>query len=59
MVVMMELRLKRTERTKNLNYEIPLAKYRYVKVEYTSIDTSSGSTVQVAEFRLGRDYERD
>lgn len=48
-----------TERTKNLNYEIPLAKYRYVKVEYTSIDTSSGSTVQVAEFRLGRDYERD
>lgn len=48
-----------TDRTKNLNYELPLSTYRYVKVEYTSIDTSSGSTVQVAEFRLGRDYERD
>lgn len=48
-----------TDRTKNLNYELPLSTYRYVKVEYTSIDTSSGSAVQVAEFRLGRDYERN
>ena len=48
-----------TNRSANINYEIPTSTYRYVKVEYTDIDTSSGSTVQIAEFQLGCDYMRE
>ena len=48
-----------TNRSANINYEIPTSTYRYVKVEYTDIDTSSGSSVQIAEFQLGRDYNRE
>ena len=48
-----------TNRSANINYEIPTSTYRYVKVEYTDIDTSGGSSVQIAEFRLGCDYERE
>ncbi len=32
---------------------IPVSAYRYVKVVYTDWDTSSGSTMQMAEFYLG------
>lgn len=48
-----------TNRSANINYEIPTSTYRYVKVEYTDIDTSSGSAVQIAEFQLGCDYMRE
>ena len=48
-----------TNRSQNITYEIPTSTYRYVKVEYTQIDTSSGSNAQVAEFSLGRDYARE
>lgn len=47
-----------TNRNNNVNYETANATYRYVKVEYTDFSTASGSSVQIAEFRLGLDYER-
>jgi hypothetical protein len=36
-------------------YPIPESTYRYVKVEYTYWETTSGSSIQVAEFNLGRE----
>jgi hypothetical protein len=36
-------------------YTIPESTYRYVKVEYTYWETTSGSSIQVAEFNLGRE----
>lgn len=48
-----------TNRSQNINYEVPTSTYRYVKVEYTEIDYSSGSSAQVAEFSLGMDHARE
>lgn len=47
-----------TDRNSNLDYATVNASYRFVKVEYTDFSKASGSSVQIAEFRLGLDYDR-